>query len=235
MVSYRCVVVGDVIDSRESDRREQLERDLIEGLDNVNNTFQEDIVADFVRLKGIDEIAGVLRTPANAYGVIRSITERIHPVSIRFAVVFGAVDIAPNSGDVATMDGPAFHRADELLSRIEAQDRLIGIDIHTTGVDSRCRSDGRRSEDSSLCWDLLADHLDLIQLWKSRWTDRQVELVRAYRSYDSVVAVADEIGVTPQTVSESLRRSRAQTILDMEERVGTVFEQFAAEVVGDVG
>lgn len=235
MVSHRCIVVGDVVDSRESDRREGLERDLTEGLDSVNNAFQEDIVADFVRLKGVDEIAGVLRTPANAYGVIRSITERIHPVSIRFAVVFGAVDIAPNSSDVATMDGSAFHRADELLSRIETQDRLVGVDIHTTGVDSGRRSDGRREEDNSLLCDLLADHLDLIQLWKSRWTERQVELVRAYRSYDSVVAVADEVGVTPQTVSESLRRSRAQTILEMEERVETVFEQFAVEVVNDVG
>jgi predicted DNA-binding protein YlxM (UPF0122 family) len=235
MVSHRCIVVGDVVDSRESDRREGLERDLTEGLDSVNNAFQEDIVADFVRLKGVDEIAGVLRTPANAYGVIRSITEQIHPVSIRFAVVFGAVDIAPNSSDVATMDGSAFHRADELLSRIETQDRLVGIDIHTTGVDSGRRSDGRREEDNSLLCDLLADHLDLIQLWKSRWTERQVELVRAYRSYDSVVAVADEVGVTPQTVSESLRRSRAQTILEMEERVETVFEQFAVEVVNDVG
>lgn len=235
MVSHRCIVVGDVVDSRESDRREGLERDLTEGLDSVNNAFQEDIVADFVRLKGVDEIAGVLRTPANAYGVIRSITERIHPVSIRFAVVFGAVDIAPNSSDVATMDGSAFHRADELLSRIETQDRLVGIDIHTTSVDSGRRSDGWMAGDSSLLCDLLADHLDLIQLWKSRWTERQVELVRAYRSYDSVVAVADEVGVTPQTVSESLRRSRAQTILEMEERVETVFEQFAVEVVNDVG
>lgn len=235
MVSHRCVIVGDVVDSRENDRREGLERDLIEGLNSVNNAFQEEIVADFVQLKGVDEIAGVLRTPADAYGVVRSITEQIHPVSIRFAVIFGAVDIAPNSEDVAMMDGSAFHRADALLSRIETQDRLVGIDINTTGVDERDRSDDRSGDDHSLLCDLLVDHLDLIQLWKSRWTDRQVELVRAYRSYGSVVAVADEIGVTPQTVSESLRRSRAQTILEMEERIETVFEQFAAEVTTDVG
>jgi len=234
MISHRCVVVGDVVDSRTIDSREQLERDLGDAVAHVNDAF-EDIVADFARLKGVDEIGGVLETPANAYGVVRSITERVHPVSIRFAVVFGSVDIAPTSSDVARMDGPAFHRADELLGRIETEGRLIGLDIDTDGGHGGSDSAGLSHGDDFLLCGLLADHVDLLQLWKARWTDRQLELVRAYRSLGSVVAVADEFEVTPQTVSDSLRRSRARTVLEMEDRVNAVFEQFSREVPHEVG
>jgi len=229
MSTHRCVIVGDVVQSREAERRKQLEHDLTEAIANINEQFRDDLVADFARLKGIDELAGVLATPAHAYGVIRVITEAIHPVSIRFAVVVDSLDIEPDDADVATMDGPAFHHADELLDRIETRDRLVGLALNPPA--------GTSTDDNQDDWTddradvgLLADHLDLLQLWKSRWTERQVELVREYRSHESMVAVAESFDITPQTVSEALRRARIQTILEMEARIESAFKQFATEV-----
>lgn len=215
MTVRRCVIVGDVVDSRSRTDRERLRTALEAGLDRANEVAREGLVAPFAVLKGVDEVGGVLETPAEAYAAIRAIAEALHPAEIRFAVVYGAVDVAPDADDVAVMDGPAFHRADELLATAETDDRWVGVDL----------GDG-----DDLLRTLLSDHVDLLFMIKANWTERQTEVVRLYRTEDTMDAVADRLGVSVQAVSQTLQAARARAVFDVEATLEAALARIAREV-----
>jgi hypothetical protein len=187
MTTDRCVVLGDVVDSRDIADREAFERRLRAALATVNERFST-AVAEFSILKGIDEVGGVLATPADAYGVARLLHDELHPVSIRLAAVCGSVDVNPDGGDVAAMDGPAFHRADAALDGLADDDLLFRV-LGTGGADALASAAGNAA-------------LTL----RRGWTDRQRETVRAYERAGSQTAAADELGVGQPAVSNTLRR-----------------------------
>jgi hypothetical protein len=188
-VTRHCVILADVIDSRDLADRESFGDDLDATLGGVNDTLAESITADFTPLKGIDEFGGVLDSPRRAYDVIQQIVDGLFPVEVRFAVAYDAVDVAPEA-DVALMDGPAFHRADELLREVESAGDLVGVD---TGDPLR---DG-----------YLTDVANLILTLRGDWTARQFEVVTTYRETGNQTATADRLGVSQQSVSSALRRS----------------------------
>jgi hypothetical protein len=214
MSERRCVVVGDVVASRDREERESLREALANGLERANDRVDDALVAPFRVLKGVDEVGGVLADPSEAYAPLCAIAEAIHPVGIRFAVVYDTVDVAADGDDVAAMDGPAFHRADELLESVDARDRAVGLDL---GADDVLEP-------------LLADHLDLLALWKGDWTARQGEVVRTYRREETMAAAADALDVSVQAVSQTLAAARASTVFEMEARLEETFAHLATEV-----
>lgn len=184
-----CVVLADVRDSRDLADRESFGDDLDATLTDLNETLAGSITAEFAPLKGIDEFGGVLDSPRRVYDVIRQVAEGLFPVAVRFGVAYDTVDVVPES-DVALMDGPAFHRADELLRAVESSGDLVGVD---TGDPLR---DG-----------YLTDVANLLLTLRSDWTDRQFEVVTTYRETGSQTATAERLGVSQQAVSAALRRS----------------------------
>lgn len=188
-MSRQCVVLADVIESRALGDRESFGAALDTTLDRLNDEFADAVTADFAPLKGIDEFGGVLDSPRHAYDVIRTIADGLFPVEVRFAVAYDTVDVVPEP-DVALMDGPAFHRADELLGAVETAGDLVGVD---TGDPVR---DG-----------YLADVANLILTLRADWTDRQFEVVRTYRETGSQRAAAERLDVSQQAVSAALARS----------------------------
>jgi len=89
------VIVGDVVDSRAVEDREALHGRLESGMERANDAVGDRLVAPFTTLKGVDEVGGVLTDPGRAYHAVRELTDAIHPTAIRFAVVWGDVDVAP--------------------------------------------------------------------------------------------------------------------------------------------
>lgn len=188
-VTRQCVVLADVIDSRDLGDRESFGDDLDETLAGLNETLTGSITAEFTPLKGIDEFGGVLDSPRRVYDVLRQVADGLFPVEVRFGVAYDTVDVMPES-DVALMDGPAFHRADELLGAVESAGDLVGVD---TGDPLR---DG-----------YLRDVANLVLTLRSDWTARQFEVVTTYRETGSQTATAERLGVSQQAVSSALRRS----------------------------
>lgn len=215
MASEHCVVVGDVIDSRKVEDREQLRRRLETGIARANDAVRNALAAPFEILKGVDELAGVLAGPATAYRAMRELTEAIHPAEIRFAVIWGTVDVGADASTVAAMDGPAFHRADESLARVERKNRYVSLAIGSSpGVFET----------------LLEDLIELVLRRKDEWTERQTELVERYRELDSMTAVAEAEGVSTQAVSKGLSRADARRIGEIETDITAAFEQLDREV-----
>lgn len=196
-----CVVVGRVMDSRSVDDRGVLRASLDEGIARANEVLREQTVAPFSMVRGLDEIGGVLTSPERAYRALREITEAVHPVAVRFAVVHGEIDVGLATESVARMDGPAFHEADRLLERLAADGDAVAL--ADPDVEPWIRT-------------LLADQIRLLFTMKRGWTAHQAELVRAYRRAESMQAIADERDVSVQTVSQTLARANATQILAVE-------------------
>lgn len=215
MGERRCVVLGDVIGSRQVDDRAAVGKALEAGLAQANERAADAVHAPFTVLKGVDEVGGVLTTPGPVYTVIQTIAEAIHPHEIRFGVAWDIVDVAADSDDVAVMDGPAFHHADARRSDVADQDRYVGLDL-----------DALAEPPVST---LLAGQCDLLFLWKSAWTPRQCEVVRAYRDAETMTAVAEDLGVAVNTVSRTLQRAHAHPLLAIEAELRDAFSQLGPE------
>lgn len=213
----RCVVVGDVVGSRRVEDRAGLREVLADGVERANELLGDALVAPFATLKGVDELGGVLEDLAGSYRAIRTLVEAIHPTEIRFAVVWGEIDVGVDATDVASQDGPAFHRADALLEEIADEDRYVAFEA-PGGPASLATTVGNQME--------------LLCMWKAEWTERQAELVRHYREAGSMTAVAERLDVTVQTVSKTLGRARAERILAIEADLEAAMADLAAEVAG---
>lgn len=207
-MTHRYVVLGDVVRSRNIDDREEFQRRLEDSCRRVNDRFESGIIAEFELLKGIDEVGGVLRTPVDIYDVARIFAEEIRPHRIRLAVAFGEVDVGLASKDVSKMDGPAFHRADELLNTIEQEKLLFDMETDTDYLDVS-----------------ISDEINLLLSRRRDWTDRQREMIDAYREHGTQRAVAESHGVTQQAVSKTLNKAAWPMIETIEGRLRTTLEE----------
>lgn len=203
------VVVGDVVGSRTIDDRDAFGRTLDGALAAVNHQYDDSVRADVVTVKGVDEIAGVLEAPRDVYGLVKTVHDEIHPHQVRFGVAHGRIDVKPGSADVTEMDGPAFHRANELLEWVERRDGLFALDGVHPGVD-----------------DLVSTTVDLILTLREDWTDREFDAVRARERAASQQEAADRLGVIQQTVSDRLQRAHWNRITQAESTVERILAAY---------
>ncbi|WP_232687528.1 SatD family protein [Halobacterium zhouii] len=201
------VLLGDVVASRDIDERGDFGATLTDACATVSDQHADAFLAPLEPLKGVDEVGGVLTDPAPLYDVLDGLRERLHPQELRVAVAAGGVDVGVGTGNVSRMDGPAFHRADELLSDLDASTLRVAFDFERAPLDAT-----------------LADEVNLLFLLKRRWTDRQRDVVRAYRETESQDAVAENLGVSQPAVSQALSRASWPAVREIEERLRSTFE-----------
>lgn len=209
MTGRYCVVLGDVVDSREIGDREAFQRTLTETLDAINEEFDDSLQAPFAVLKGVDEIGGVLRTVPPVAEIQRRLARAVHPQQIRIVAVLGRVDVNEEAGDVSTMDGEAFARADALLAELESDDFTF-----------------RLEGDEPVLDDLLSDEINLLDMLRAEWTERQLEIVTRFDELDSQKAVAESLDVSPQAVSKALSRTKGQKVLAIEGRLAEAVQLY---------
>lgn len=203
----RYVLLGDVVDSRAIDDRDAFGETLADACGAVTSEHADAFDAPLEPLKGIDEVGGVLTDPAPIYDVLDGLRERLHPQELRVAVAAGRVDVGHDTGDVSRMDGPAFHRADELVTDLSGSPLRVAFDF----------------EDAPLAG-ALADEVNLLFILKARWTDHQRRVVKAYRAADSQTEVADALGVSQAAVSKALSRASWPAIREIETNLRRTFE-----------
>lgn len=187
--TIRYVLLADVVSSREIDNRAQFQSELQAALETVNSEFEGSIDTPFETLKGIDEFGAILTHISPVYEMVTTILNRIFPVKLRLSIARGKIDVGTDADSLAEMDGPAFHRADQLLQATKADDMYITVD---TGSDQR---DG-----------LLSNTINLLLIRRESYTAHQVDVLRAYEKLGSQSAVANTLEITQQSVSKTLQR-----------------------------
>jgi len=209
MTDRHCVVLGDVVGSREIADRPSFQNQLRAAIDNVNEEYADALVADFAILKGVDEIGGVLASVRPIAAIQRTLARAVHPEQIRLAAVVGQIDVNPESARISMMDGTALSDADELLSTLETENLTFRLEGERPRYDR-----------------LVSDQVNLLDMIRADWSDRQLEVITEYERLGTQTAVAEALDVSPQAISKSLRTARAKRVLAIEERLEATLESY---------
>lgn len=195
-------MLGDVIGSREIDDRRAFRTQFEDARATVTSAYGDDFAAGPAVLKGIDELGAVMTTLERLYDVIVTLDDRLHPHAIRVAVASGEIEFGADEEDVARMDGEAFHRATALLESVERFDLRFDLDGGAGPLDTA-----------------IADEINLLLHVRNSWTDRQRDVVARYERVGNQQAVADELGVSQQAVSNVLQGASWPLVETVERRL----------------
>jgi len=202
------LLIGDVVDSRKIRNREEFQERLRELLEDINQKFKGDIYAQFKILKGVDEFGGVLKEPSNIYEIIKKIHENILPKKVRSVLAKGGIDVSLEKKDVEYMDGPVFHRANELMEDLKKSKFYFQLKVSDELIDSA-----------------IFGQINALMLLKNDWTEKQFSVIQKYQELGSQNKVANEMGITPQAISKSLDRSNYKKIKQIERKLNLQFEK----------
>ena len=202
------LLIGDVVDSRKIRNREEFQERLRELLEDINQKFKDDIYAQFKILKGVDEFGGVLKEPSNIYEIIKKIHENILPKKVRSVLAKGGIDVSLEKKDVEYMDGPVFHRANELMEDLKKSKFYFQLEVSDELIDSA-----------------IFGQINALMLLKNEWTEKQLSVIKKYQKLGTQNKVANEMGITPQAISKSLDRSNYKKIKQIERKLNLQFEK----------
>lgn len=179
------------------------ERILERGLDVLNRRHRDSFLLPLAAPGDLPEFVAVCRGLQTAYPVARFLAEEFHPLPVRVAAARGEVNTA--AGEPDQTDGPALDAAGELLYRARKEDRLLLVQGGSPEVDT------------------MANALFLVLHHNMKeWTDRQCQVVRMYREQKRQREVALALGISQQSVSNSLAGAGWKALAEAEAAVQQV-------------
>jgi hypothetical protein len=179
----------------------------------INEEYANDIYAPFKGLKGLDEIGGVLKNISNAFNIIILISETLYPCKMRCSLAYDFVDTALDSGDVAKMDGPAFHRASKAILELKETELLTKIAVEDEVVDK-----------------ILEGEINLIQLFRESRTPKQRKIIKEYELIKNQMNVSQKLGLSQQYVSMVLKRTRWKMLTDLERELNRSLHNYQQRI-----
>ena len=194
------VLLGDVVSSTRIVERDIFQKKINDACMEINGLYADDILADFKILKGLDEIGGVLFSSSNVYDVITILLDRLYPNLMRFALAFDRIDTAVESKDVAKMDGPAFHKASDIIIELKQTKKYFAMFLGYGNLDK-----------------VIGGTINLILTIKRDWSQKEHQIVNETKKGNTQVEIAKELGITQQAVSKTLKRLMWKELEGLEE------------------
>lgn len=220
--SRYVALIGDIRGSREAQDRAALQERFQDAVQAVNGFYEalpdspanrDKLVSPLVITTG-DEFQGLLGGTREAVGAVAAVSDLMAPTTLRFGLGLGGLETPVNPDQATGMDGPCLRRARQALDQAEAEDGWL-----------RTRGFGDVDPD-------LGRLVDPVGVLRARWTDRQLEFVRALRRHGTQKEVARELGVSESTVSESLRSAAYRTVKEAQEGLQGLLAHAAARSPG---
>lgn len=198
------IFIGDLVESRGMKGRQRFARKLNRQIARISQDFSEEFYAPITLTKGIDELTGVLKRPNMCYQICRYVNQLLYPYQFRFAVVRGHIDIAVRSKDARKMDGPAFHRAANIIEDSKKENIYYCFSI----------------EPKSPCIDYLLNEVaNLLHILREQWSEHQRKIAHLYEQTGNQKKVAKKLGITQQAVSDALRQAHWKEIKRAEKTI----------------
>lgn len=209
-------LICDVVRSRRVPDREKLQDRLLAEITDLNDDLRESLASPIALTAG-DEIQALFARPDAAVEVVVRLSESISPERLACGLGYGKISTEIYQ-DVALIDGSCFHRARRALE--EAGNRNWVTSSGFGDPDDR----------------VLTALFSLMNSVRCRWTETQTVYVRAARRM-SQKQVARERGVSPSTVSESLKASSFSAVREGEAAAREMLRRFGprSEVDRDSG
>lgn len=189
-----CVIVGDIIKSREidADTREKLLWAAKDVFDRINTEYISSLMATFGMVRG-DAFEGILLTQYQAPAIVQEIIKAFYHVektTVRVSVVMG--QLATTGIDRNEADGPAFHKA--LADLEEMKDRKSDHWLQVS------------FDTNSLAQPIIESQLRLLTALTEGWTDRQREIAWEMESRSmQQKLVGKSLGISSSVVNKQLK------------------------------
>lgn len=204
------VIVGDLVGSRKISDRRRLAGKIRSVIDRIDKEFQKEFYAPLTLTRGMDELSGVLKQPRMSYRICRLLNEEVYPHLFRFAIVTGVLDIALDTKDAGTMDGPAFHGSADMIRRAKKENSYYCFNLKFP------------LEELNQC---LNELTNLIHLIRADRTRHQRLVVDFYEKVGNQKAVAKRLGVTQQAVSDTLQQAHWKVLRRVEKFIDRILER----------
>jgi hypothetical protein len=217
MADLFYVIVIDIIGSSRLKDRDALTTQLNVAISRANKEYAHTCWAPFEVTKG-DEVAGVLLSVATAYDIIDIFREALDPMLFRSVVVFDELDAGVHTRRSTVIDGPAFHRADQMMKRLKKTQKRFAL------------SSGEKELDAA------AEALVNFLLW--RWTSLttlQRKIVRLYQQGQKQSKVAEILNRKQQQIQNTLDVCKWQIIDEAEKALRGLLQVIDSRTRGSEG
>lgn len=193
-------IIGDIVDSKQIKDRKVIQQKFKNVLADINTKYSEDIASKFTITLG-DEFQGLLKSRNNIMNIICEVEMAMTPIELRFGIGIGEISTDINFDNSLEIDGPAYHRARKMIKEIESKR------FQYTERDSNIMI---CSEENNIEIDeLLNSILSVCTALKSKWTDRQKEIIYAYISNDkNQYKAAHILNIGQSSVNKALSNAR---------------------------
>lgn len=190
-------IIGDIHSSRSLKDREQAQNKLLKTLEKINKKYKKSITSKFTIAMG-DSFQGLLTKQAPFIQIIMDIEFSMYPVEFRFGIGLGEIttDIQPE--DSQLNDGPAYHRARQIIETIEENKRK-----HATGKTNLMIL----TENEPTPTDHLMNAIfTLNYAVTSKWSTRQWEVIKTYlENEENQYHTAHALDIGQSSVSKALK------------------------------
>jgi hypothetical protein len=208
-----CAVIGDIVKSKRITDRGGAQKELEAQLEKTNKRHAAGIASKFTITLG-DEFQALLAAPSNIMEIINEIKSGMAGMSIRFGIGLGDITTEINSELSIGADGPAYYSARRALSEIKEFERkyskpVSDIRIYGGKPDSDKKADVSENEIA-----LINSALSACAFIKSKWTDKQKNVIDMIKLGASQRAVARELGINQSGVQRMIATSGYYTYSD---------------------
>jgi hypothetical protein len=187
-------LIGDIVQSRESVERNQLQARLQATLSAVNRQRRKSLMSPCTITLG-DEFQAVYREAGFVFNDCWAVLESLHPVKARFSVGIGSLSTPVNPERAIGMDGPAFHAARAGLTELKRTDSLFRITDSTGAVPP---------------WINLA--LDLISHLSRSWKKSRLFIFQRLLQEQEAKAIATAAGLSAAAVYKNIQHGALLTV-----------------------
>lgn len=193
-------IIGDIVNSKKIIDRKAVQQKYRKALDNINDDYSEAIAAKFSITLG-DEFQGLLKSSKNIIKIVSEIEMAMDPIELRFGIGIGKVSTDIFFESTSEVDGPAYHRARKMIKEIASKESQYTERQSNIMISS--------NEDNIEIDELLNSILSVCTALKSKWTNRQKEIIYAYLSNaENQYKTADSLNIAQSSVNKSLRGAR---------------------------
>ncbi len=212
-----CVIMGDLVDSRNLKNRGEVQETLDRILEQINRDYKSDLSSRFMISQG-DEFQGLLENGAHIMEILNLVQAELFPVKVRFGIGLGEVWTSIDKERSVHVDGPAYYCARDAIDGIKAGEKKNGAPKTNIGVCAQGVS--------PLSFRMLNTTLSLMHLVRENWTGRQLETVQNYRrNGEKQQDCAASLGISQSAVNQTLKKAHYSSYRAAEQAVQQELDQ----------
>lgn len=214
---HYIAIIGDIVDSKKIADRKQVQRELNALLDRINRTYKSDIAAKFTITLG-DEFQGLLKGSKNIIGIIQEVELQMLSFEIRLGIGIGEVSTDIDFEHSFQIDGSAYHRARQMIKQL--QKKKVSYTTQKSNIMLCSKPSDWKTDE------LINSVFSLCYVLKSKWSERQKQVITAFLSSNqNQYKAAEKLGIQQSSVNKSLHISEFYSYLSALQSIQNYLEE----------